>query len=143
MAKVTAAITTSVDGYVAGPHDGPGNGLGDGGERLHYWVFGGPWTYDEEPKGEPSGEDAARISEMIAKMGAVVGGRSTYEASGHWGDKNPWDVPFFIVTHRPEEEPEGGASTFVSGVRPAIAKQAYPEEIGVGLLSLDLASTRS
>ena len=49
MAKVTAAITTSVDGYVAGPNDGPGNGLGDGGERLHYWVFGGPWTSAEEP----------------------------------------------------------------------------------------------
>jgi dihydrofolate reductase len=120
MAKVTAAITTSVDGYVAGPNDGPGNGLGDGGERLHYWVFGGPWTYDEDPRGEPSGEDAAWLSEMIAKMGAVVGGRATYEASGHWGDKNPWDVPFFIVTHRPEEEPEGGAFTFVSGVRPAV-----------------------
>jgi dihydrofolate reductase len=120
MAKVTAAITTSVDGYVAGPNDGPGNGLGDGGERLHYWVFGGSWTYDEEPKGEPSGEDAAWISELTAKMGAVVGGRSTYEASGHWGDKNPWDVPFFIVTHRPEQEPEGGGFTFVSGVRPAI-----------------------
>ena len=38
--------------------DGPGKGLGEGGERLHYWVFGGPWTYDDEPKGEPSGEDA-------------------------------------------------------------------------------------
>ena len=59
---------------------------------------------------------------MIAKMGAVVGGRATYEASGHWGDKNPWDLPVFIVTHRPEEEPEGGAFTFVSGVRPAIER---------------------
>ena len=120
MAKVLAAITTSVDGYVAGPDDGPGKGLGEGGERLHYWVFGGPWSYDEEPTGEPVGEDAVWLSEMIGSMGAVVGGRSTYEASGHWGDKNPWGVPFFIVTHRPEEEPEGGAFTFVDGVRPAI-----------------------
>ena len=120
MAKVIAAITTSVDGYVAGPDDGPGKGLGEGGERLHYWVFGGPWSYDEEPTGEAVGEDAVWLSEMIGSMGAVVGGRSTYEASGHWGDKNPWGVPFFIVTHRPEEEPEGGAFTFVDGVRPAI-----------------------
>ena len=44
MAKVLAAITTSVDGYITGPDDGPGKGLGEGGERLHYWVFGGPWT---------------------------------------------------------------------------------------------------
>jgi dihydrofolate reductase len=120
MSMVIAAITTSVDGYVAGPDDGPGKGLGEGGERLHYWVFGGPWTYDEEPRGEASGEDAAWLSEMIAGMGAVVGGRTTYEASRHWGDENPWDVPFFIVTHRPEEEPEGGAFTFVSGVREAV-----------------------
>jgi dihydrofolate reductase len=120
MAKVMAAITTSVDGYVAGPNDGPGNGLGDGGERLHYWVMGGSWTYDDEARGEATGEDAAWLSQMVATMGAVVGGRATYEASGHWDDKNPWGVPFFIVTHRPDEEPEGGAFTFVDGVRPAI-----------------------
>ena len=42
--KVVAGLTTSVDGYYAGPDDGPGCGLGVGGERLHYWVFGGPWT---------------------------------------------------------------------------------------------------
>jgi hypothetical protein len=36
MAKVVAAITISLDGYVTGPNDGPGRGLGDGGERLHY-----------------------------------------------------------------------------------------------------------
>ena len=59
MTKVLAAITTSVDGYITGPDDGPGKGLGEGGERLHYWVFGGPWTYDAEPRGEPKGEDAA------------------------------------------------------------------------------------
>jgi dihydrofolate reductase len=55
-------------------------------------------------------------------MGAVVGGRGTYEAARHWGDENPWGLPFFIVTHRPEEEPEGGAFTFVSGVEEAIER---------------------
>ena len=48
MGKVIAAITTSVDGYVTGPDDGPSAGLGVGGERLHYWVMGGPWTYDDQ-----------------------------------------------------------------------------------------------
>src|SRR5213079_463448 len=75
MTKVLAGITTSVDGYVAGPDDGPGKGLGDGGERLHYWVFGGPWTYDSEPAGEPTGEDAAWLTEALSRVGAVVGGR--------------------------------------------------------------------
>ena len=120
MATITAAITVSVDGYITGPNDGPGQGLGAGGERLHYWVFGGPWTYDDESRGEPTGEDAAWLSEKIGRLGPVVGGRSTYEAAGHWGGENPWGLPFFIVTHRPEDEPEGGAFTFVSGVQEAV-----------------------
>jgi dihydrofolate reductase len=119
MTKVLAAITTSVDGYIAGPDDGPGQGLGEGGERLHYWVFGGPWTYDE-PRGEATGEDADWLAEAVTRVGAVVGGRSTYEAAGRWGGENPWGLPFFIVTHRPEEQPEGGAFTFVSGVEEAV-----------------------
>jgi dihydrofolate reductase len=122
MAKVVAAMTTSVDGYIAGPGDGPGKGLGEGGERLHYWVFGGPWTYADGPKGDASGEDAAWLEQAIASVGAVVGGRWTYEAAGHWGDENPWGLPFFIVTHRPEEEPAGGAFTFVSGVDAAVER---------------------
>ena len=89
MTKVLAGITTSVDGYVAGPDDGPGKGLGDGGERLHYWVFGGPWTYDAEPTGEATGEDAAWLKDAMSGLGAVVAGRWTYEAAGHWGDENP------------------------------------------------------
>jgi dihydrofolate reductase len=119
MAKVTAAITVSVDGYITGPADGPGKGLGEGGERLHYWVFGGPWTYDE-PRGDALPEDAAWLDEMLGRIGAVVGGRWTYEAAGHWGDQNPWGLPFFIVTHRPDEQPEGDAFRFVSGVDEAV-----------------------
>ena len=122
MAKVLAGITTSVDGYVAGPNDGPEKGLGEGGERLHYWVFGGPWSYDAEPRDEATGEDAAWLSEAMGRIGAVVGGRWTYEAARHWGGENPWGLPLFIVTHRPEEEPPGGAFTFVSGVSEAVAR---------------------
>ena len=122
MGDVLAGITTSVDGYIAGPDDGPGRGLGMGGERLHYWVFGGPWSYDEEPSGEMEAEDKAWMDEAMRSMGAVVGGRATYEAAGHWGDENPWDVPFFIVTHRREEQPPGDAFTFVGEVAEAILR---------------------
>ena len=120
MGKVLANITMSVDGYVTGPDDGPGCGLGVGGERLHYWVFGGPWTYDKEPTGQASGADAAWLESTMSRVGAVVGGRNTYESAGHWGDENPWGLPFYIVTHRPQEEPPGGAFTFVDGVEPAV-----------------------
>jgi dihydrofolate reductase len=122
MTKVMAGITMSVDGYITGPDDRPGKGLGEGGERLHYWVFGGPWSYENEPEGGPSGDDAEWLQDAMSRVGAVVGGRGTYEAAEHWGDENPWGLPFFIVTHRPEEEPEGGAFTFVSGVEAAVER---------------------
>lgn len=122
MSKVIANITMSVDGYIAGPDDGPGKGLGEGGERLHYWVFGGPWTYENEPRGEPTGPDAEWLAEVSSRLGAVVAGRWTYEAARHWGDENPFGLPFFIVTHRPEEEPEGGHFQFVDGVGEAVER---------------------
>jgi dihydrofolate reductase len=122
MTQVAAGITISLDGYITGPNDGPGRGLGDGGERLHYWVFGGPWSYDEEPRGEPTGADKEFFDIALARGGAVVGGRNTYEAARAWGGENPFGVPFFIVTHRPEEEPANAGFTFVNGVDEAIAQ---------------------
>jgi dihydrofolate reductase len=130
MNKVIAGIMMSVDGYITGPNDGPGRGLGVGGERLHYWVFGGPWTYDSPPTGEATGEDKAWLDEAVAETGAAISGRGTYEAAGHWGDTNPWGMPFFIVTHRPEEQPPGDDFTFVGNVPEAIerAKAAAGEK---------------
>jgi dihydrofolate reductase len=122
MSKVTAGITTSVDGYITGPDDGPGRGLGIGGERLHYWVFGGPWTYESPGRGEATGEDRAWLDEMVGANGAIIAGRGTYEAAGHWGDTNPWGLPFFIVTHRAEEQPEGDEFTFVGSIGEAIER---------------------
>ena len=120
MSKVVAGITTSVDGYITGPGDGPECGLGAGGERLHYWVFGGPWTYDSPGRGEATGEDKAWLDEVMAANGAVIAGRGTYEAAGHWGGSNPWGIPLFIVTHRPEEQPAPGGFTFVGDLTEAI-----------------------
>jgi len=122
MGRVTSGITTSLDGYVTGPHDGPGNGLGDGGERLHHWVFGGAWSYAEGPRGEATGADKAYLELASANVGAVIGGRWTYEAADHWGGHNPWPVPFFIVTHRPAEEPKDGGFTFVDGLDEAMRR---------------------
>jgi dihydrofolate reductase len=122
MSKVVAGITMSVDGYIAGPDDGPGRGLGIGGEALHSWVFGGPWTYDSGPKGEATGDDKAWLDDNMSRLGAVIAGRWTYEAAEHWGGSNPWPVPFFIVTHRPDEQPEGGDFTFVGSLDEAIAR---------------------
>lgn len=118
--KVISGITTSLDGYITGPNDGPGKGLGEGGERLHYWVFGGPWTYESGARGEATGADKEYLAAAFDNMGAVVGGRWTYEAADRWGGSNPWPVPFFIVTHRPEEQPGEGGFTFVDGLEAAM-----------------------
>jgi dihydrofolate reductase len=122
MGKVAAGITVSLDGYIAGPFDGPGCGLGIGGERLHHWVFGGPWRYDSPERGEPTGEDKAWLEAALGSTGAVITGRGTYEAAGHWGDQNPWDVPAFVLTHRPEEQPSSGEIIFVDGLPEAIGR---------------------
>jgi dihydrofolate reductase len=135
MSKIIAGITMSVDGYITGPDDGPGKGLGEGGERLHYWVFGGPWTYEDGARGEPAGEDAEYLNEVFARVGAIVIGRNMYEAAGHWGDKNPFDVPVFVVTHRPEEEPDTGEFTFVGDFEEAIDRAmeaAGDKDVSIG-----------
>ena len=134
MTKVAAGITISVDGYITGPNDGPGRGLGDGGERLHYWVFGGPWSYDEEPRGEATGADKEFLEGVTARVGAVIGGRNTYEAAGAWRGSNPFGVPFFILTHHPEDAPADAGFTFVSELDEAISlarEAAGGKDVGI------------
>lgn len=120
MGKVVAGITVSVDGFIAGPGDGPDCGLGVGGERLHYWVFGGAWSYDSPRPGEPAGQDKAWLDKTMSANGAVIAGRATYEAAGHWGGKNPWGIPLFVVTHRPAEQPPGGEFIFAGSLAEAV-----------------------
>lgn len=150
MGKVVAAITTSVDGYITGPDDRPGQGLGKGGERLHYWVFGGPWSYDSGARGEPSGEDKEWLETALADLGAVIAGRGTYEAAGHWDGSNPWGVPFFIVTHRPEEQPDpaqgfrfvGDLDTALAHAQAAAGDKAVHIMGGADLIRQALAAGR-
>ncbi len=90
MGKVIASITTSVDGYVTGPDDGPKFGLGRGGERLHYWVMGGPWTYEGEHAFDMSDADKAFYEPLVANLGGGIVGRGMYDAAGAWGGHNPF-----------------------------------------------------
>jgi dihydrofolate reductase len=120
MSKVVATITMSLDGFTTGPNDGPGKGLGEGGERLHYWVFGGPWSY-EDPHGDgPTGADAKFYDGLVARIGATIGGSGTYDAAEAWGGSNPFPVPFFIIGHAdPGASPSSGF-TFVDGFDDAL-----------------------
>jgi dihydrofolate reductase len=74
-----------------------------------------------------------------SRLGAVVAGRWTYEAAGHWGDKNPWGAPFYIVTHRPEEQPEGDDFRFVGSLEEGIQKaRDAADGKGVSLMGGDI-----
>ena len=112
MSKVLAGITMSLDGYVTGPNDRPGAGLGDGGERLHYWVFGGPWTYDEPPRGTPRGPDQEYLEQTFSSAGAWLVGRTMHDVVDGWGDDPGFGVPVFVVTHRPHPTQVKGDTTF-------------------------------
>ena len=120
--RVLAAITTSVDGYATGPDDRPGQGLGVGGERLHHWVMGGPWTYDSEHDvGGTSGEDKVWFDELTAGLGAGIVGRGMYDAAGAWGGTNPFPGPLVVLTHRTHEQPDPERGfVFVDGFEAAL-----------------------
>jgi dihydrofolate reductase len=108
MSQVIATITTSVDGYYAGPNDGPGSGLGIGGERLHYWVMGGPWTYETEHEPGTGMAEADRdyFADLTSGIGAGIIGRGMYDAAEAWGGTNPFNGPLWVVTHRIEDAPD-------------------------------------
>jgi dihydrofolate reductase len=111
MTKVVAGITMSLDGYISGPNDGPGAGLGEGGERLHYWVFGGPWTYDGE-RGSPAAVDQQYLDEVFGSGGAWIVGRTMHDVVDGWGEDPGFGVPVFVVTHRPHDTLVKGDTSF-------------------------------
>jgi dihydrofolate reductase len=87
-------MSMSLDGYIAGPNDEPGNPGGDGFMRLHDWFV--------TPDGEfsrPSGP-AGQLVDEINETGAVLAGRRTVEQADHWGGAHH-GVPVFVPSHRP------------------------------------------
>lgn len=115
----------SVDGFVAGPNDGVGRGLGDGGERLHEWANGGRWSYDGGTRLTPMGVDKQVLDEAFASAGAIVMGRRVFDYTEGWGGEPPFGVPCFVVTHRPRKTVVNGDTTFTfvtDGVASAVAR---------------------
>jgi dihydrofolate reductase len=87
-------MSMSVDGYVAGPNDGPDNPGGDGFARLHEWFVAPDGAFFR-----PSGV-AGQVMDEINATGAVLAGRRTVEQVDHWkGDHH--GVPIFVPSDRP------------------------------------------
>jgi dihydrofolate reductase len=90
-------MSMSLDGYIAGPNDEPGNPGGDGFGRLHDW-----FTTADGEFARPSGPAGELFDEIMDGPGAVLAGRRTAEQVDHWGgDHHGSGVPIFVPSHRP------------------------------------------
>jgi dihydrofolate reductase len=138
MPKLKLDISMSLDGFVAGPNQTLEEPLGEGGERLHEWVF--PLKSFREHHGMAGGEthaDDEIVAESLRATGAVVMGRRMFSggegpwaddpnADAWWGDDPPFGVPVFVLTHHARETvtKQGGTSfTFVTdGIEAALER---------------------
>ena len=130
--KVAAAVAVSLDGFVAGPGDSPEEALGLNGDRLFTWFYNGDTPGRFYPWMMMSAASAAAFDGFIARIGAVITGRRTYDVASAWhGEGEVPGAPLFVVTHRvPDEVPPADPPyTFVtdgiaSAVRQALAAAA-------------------
>jgi len=104
MSRVTAQLSVSLDGYLAGPNQSLENPIGVGGLGLHTWAF--------PAQGAQHEVDAAVAAEVMSGLGAFVMGRNMFDSGrgpwdlswrGWWGDDPPYHAPVFVLTHRPRE----------------------------------------
>jgi dihydrofolate reductase len=105
MSKVIVGLSVSLDGFIAGPHDGLEHPLGVGGERLFAWMNAGPETNRINRFVAPPDASLPVVEAWSADCGAIVSGRRTFDIAGGWKEGHPIDVPIFVVTH---EAPTSG-----------------------------------
>jgi dihydrofolate reductase len=106
-------ISISLDGFVAGPNQSAENPIGEGGMRLHDWVFAtASWRRQQGLDGGEDGPDSQVAHEVVQGVGAYIMGRKMFgggsgpwnrEWKGWWGDEPPYHVPVFVLTHHPRE----------------------------------------
>lgn len=112
MGKVTAALTMSLDGFIAGPNDEV--------DRLFGW-YGAGDTEFVVPVTELAFQISAESAELIGRewgaIGAIVTGRRDFDVSNAWGGEPFMSLPTFIVTHSVPEEwaSKDSGFTFVTG----------------------------
>jgi len=124
MGKVTCQISISLDGYVAGPNQSLENPLGEGGMRLHEWVFAtSSWRRQQGLDGGVDSIDSEVADEVVQGVGAYILGRKMFgggsgswneDWKGWWGDDPPYHTPVFVLTHHPRAPlAMKGGTTFI------------------------------
>jgi dihydrofolate reductase len=126
--RVTFDISMSLDGFIAGPNDGPEHPLGEGGEQLHEWAYDlKGWREPHGLEGGETGPDSDVLAEVMSSAGAVVVGKRMFDLAKGWGDEPPFHVPVFVLTHErrePEEKKGGTTFTFVNDGPESALEQA-------------------
>jgi dihydrofolate reductase len=118
-------MSMSVDGFIAGPNDGPANGLGDRGHRLHDWFLPDGGDH-KNAASHLTGVNRQVMDEAMA-TGAVVVGRRTFEIAGGWNGDHHDGAPIFVLSRRPPAaQPQWPGVTYVDDVTKAmrLAKDA-------------------
>ena len=145
MGKVSIGLSMSLDGFIAGPNDGPERPLGESGERLFAWYSDGDTEYrlpGTEMVFNVSPQSAELLRKAHSKMGAFVAGRRTFDITNGWGGNPPLGVPTFVVTHAVPQgwSYEGSPFTFVTdGVGSAVEQAkavAGDKDVAVGAASI-------
>jgi dihydrofolate reductase len=109
MGVVLSIHSVSLDGFMARPDGKPGRLL--------------DWLETDEP-------ESGVLDDLMARVGAAVVGRKTYDDSG-WDGETPFGWPVFVVTHEPPEGAGDLPFVFVTeGVEQAVrmAKEAAGEK---------------
>ena len=101
MSSTVLYMSMSLDGFITGPNVRPDNGLGDGGERLHEWVFSGGEGGDFEAAPARLRGVNRQVYDEFMSTGAVVAGRATFEPAGGWGGDHHDGVPIYILSRNP------------------------------------------
>ncbi|MEX2624068.1 MAG: dihydrofolate reductase family protein [Acidimicrobiia bacterium] len=123
MSATVLYMSMSLDGFIAGPNEGPGNGLGDGGHRLHEWALPGVDADHKAFDGGLAGVNGQVVDEFMA-TGAIVCGRGTFEPAGGWEGDHHDGVPIFVLTrHQPDiDTGQWPLVSYVDDVRTAMTK---------------------
>jgi dihydrofolate reductase len=122
MSATVLDMSMSLDGFIAGSNETRENGLGDGGLRLHEWVFAGADAPGHKAA-SPGGVNGQVFAELMS-TGAVVAGRGTVEPAGYWSGDHHDGVPIFILSRDdpPEEARQWPLITFVADVATAMGR---------------------
>ncbi len=145
MSATVLDMSMSLDGFIAGPNETRDHGLGDGGMRLHEWVFAGSGS---GPRDASPGGVNGRVFDELMATGAVVAGRGTVEPAGYWRGDHHDGVPILILSRHepPPEARQWPLVTFVDDVATAMsrAREAAGEKNvlvhGAGVAQLALAA---